>query len=242
MPRFFLAPHLWQSSTFLDEEESRHASQVLRLRIGDEIEVFDGAGRRATAEITATAKNQVQVQLATAEQSMPTQPRITLVQAIPKGKTFEWIIEKAVELGVSEVIPLISRHTVVQYDASEAAKKTAKWQRVALESCKQCGQDHLPIIREPISWASWISSVHRGLCIMASLAEGAGRLRLLMEKHQPITEATILIGPEGDFSAEETSQALAHGFQPVTLGRIILRAETAAIFALSSLRCFEMED
>ncbi len=242
MPRFFLAPESWQPLTSLDEEESRHASQVLRLRAGDALEVFDGQGRRAEAEIATVAKHQVALRLKQQTFSAATSPAITLVQAVPKGKTFEWIVEKAVELGVSEVIPLVTRHTVVQYDAQDALKKMAKWQRVAMEACKQCGQDHLPRIHAPVPWSAWIHRPHQGLLIIASLADGAVSFRALMGKQGTIEKATILIGPEGDFSAEETSQALAAGFHPVTLGRIILRAETAAMFALSALRFSQMED
>lgn len=242
MPRFFLAPELWQPLTALDEEESRHAAQVLRLRVGDAVTVFDGEGRRGEAEIAAITKHQVALRLLHETASPAVRPAITLVQAVPKGKTFEWIVEKAVELGVREIIPLITRHTVVQYDAADAPKKTAKWQRVAMEACKQCGQDFLPQVHQPMTWAAWIKTPQHGLRVIASLAEGAVSFRALMEKQGTIENATLLIGPEGDFSAEETSQALAAGFHPVTLGRIILRAETAAMFALSALRFSQMED
>jgi 16S rRNA (uracil1498-N3)-methyltransferase len=241
MPRFFLSPKSWQPLTALDEEESRHASQVLRLRVGDVLEVFDGQGRRAEAEIASVAKHQVALRLKQESFSVATFPALTLVQAVPKGKTFEWILEKAVELGVTEVIPLVTRHTVVQYDAEDAPKKMAKWQRVAMEACKQCGQDHLPRVHAPVTWSSWIQSPHQGLCIIASLADGAGSLRSLLEAEGAVPHATILIGPEGDFSDKETAKALAAGFRPVTLGQIILRAETAAIFALSALRFSQMD-
>jgi 16S rRNA (uracil1498-N3)-methyltransferase len=111
-----------------------------------------------------------------------------------------------------------------------------------MEACKQCGQDFLPLVHQPLTWAAWIKTPPPGLRVIASLAEGAVSFRALMEKQGTIEKATILIGPEGDFSAEETSQALAAGFHPVTLGRIILRAETAAMFALSALRFSQMED
>jgi 16S rRNA (uracil1498-N3)-methyltransferase len=241
MPRFFLAPESWQPLTRLDEEESRHASQVLRLRVGDVLEVFDGQGRRAEGEIATITKHQVSLRLKQETFSVATSPAITLVQAVPKGKTFEWIVEKAVELGVTEVIPLVTRHTVVQYDAEDGLKKMAKWQRVAMEACKQCGQDHLPRIHAPITWSAWLPRPHQGLRIIASLADGAVSLRSLLEAEGAFHHATILIGPEGDFSAQETAQALAAGFHPVTLGQIILRAETAAIFALSALRFSQMD-
>jgi 16S rRNA (uracil1498-N3)-methyltransferase len=241
MPRFFLAPESWRPLATLDEEESRHAAQVLRLRVGDAVEVFDGEGRSAAAEIATVARNQVALRLLRESCCAATPPAITLVQAVPKGKTFEWIVEKAVELGVRQVIPLVTRHTVVKYDAEDGLKKMAKWQRVALEACKQCGQDYLPRIHAPVTWTAWLETPQQGLRIIASLAAGSQSLRSLLEAQGKFHHATLLIGPEGDFSAPETAQALTAGFHPVSLGQIILRAETAAILALSALRFSQME-
>lgn len=236
MARFHLPPSDWQAQATLDEEESRHCSQVLRMQCGDTITVFDGAGRHSMAKIIECRKNAVRIELGEIIHTPPRTPHITLAQAVPKGKTMDWIVEKAVELGVQSIIPLVTRHSVVKYDEHEAPKKAEKWQKVALEACKQCGQNWMPIVATPQTWQNFMQTSHDGLCIIASLAEGATSFKKLLEKHPNIERATILIGPEGDFSPNEMQEALVHNFQPITLGDIILRSETAALLTLSALR------
>ena len=157
-----------------------------------------------------------------------------LAQAIPKGKTMDLIVQKAVELGAACIQPLVTRHTVVH--PSEG--KGGKWQRVALEACKQCGQDHLPVVPAAMNFDPWLARADRaGLCLFGSLAPGARPLReVLRETPQAPARITVLVGPEGDFAPEETAAALAAGFTPVTLGPIVLRVETAALFCLSAVR------
>jgi 16S rRNA (uracil1498-N3)-methyltransferase len=159
------------------------------------------------------------------------------VVAIPKGKTMELIVQKAVELGVSAIQPLVTEHTVVRVEGKDAVRKGGKWQRVALEACKQCGQNLLPLVHAPAGFGSWLSErggERRG--IMASLAEGARPFReVIAELPDGVDELDVLIGPEGDFSAGETTAAVESGFQPVTLGVITLRVETAVLFCLSVL-------
>ena len=236
MARFHLHPHDWQSQATLDEEESRHCSQVLRMKRGDTLTAFDGAGKHSLATIIECRKNAVRIELGEIIHTPPRTPLITLAQAIPKGKTMDWIVEKAVELGVQRIIPLVTRHSVVKYDTHEAPKKAEKWQKVALEACKQCGQNWMPIIETPQSWQTFIQSPREGLAIIASLAEGASSFKSLLEKHSHIEQATLLVGPEGDFSPTEIQQAITNGFLPITLGDIILRSETAALLGLAALR------
>ena len=166
--------------------------------------------------------------------SRPPQPVITLAQAIPKGKNMDLIVQKAVELGVATIQPLVTRYTIVQ----PGDGKSAKWRRNALEACKQCGQDTLPEIPEPAAFADWLptQAATPGLKLIASLAPGARPLREILKNHPDTRVVTLLIGPEGDFSAEETASALAAGFLPVSLGDIVLRVETATLFCLSVLR------
>lgn len=245
MARFFLAPTQWHDLACLDSEESRHCLQVLRFGVGDRLTVFDGKGRSASAEIVRTERSAVHVRLGAASLQKPSCPQITLALAVPKGKTMDWIVEKAVELGASRVQPLITRHTVVQCDAAEARKKAEKWQRVALEACKQCGQNWLPQVDAPQPWATWLAdrasvASWANLDLMASLTPTAQDFRHTVQSalhRDPSPQRiTVLVGPEGDFSAEETQQALASGFRAVTLGPIVLRCETAALMLLSALR------
>jgi len=232
MPRFHLPAPAWQSEPALTGDEARHLSQVLRMKAGEVVTVFDGDGRRAPAEILGVSRERVALRLGEPVVSPPPRPVITLAQAIPKGKNMDFIVQKAVELGVSAIHPLVTRHTVVQ----PGGGKAEKWRRVALEACKQCGQDHLPAIAEPVSFDRWLAESRPGLTLIASLAPGARPFREVLAAHPVPPAVTILIGPEGDFSEAETAAALAAGCLPVTLGGIVLRVETAALFCLSALR------
>jgi 16S rRNA (uracil1498-N3)-methyltransferase len=182
-------------------------------------------------------KNAVTIELGEISQQTPPSPAIVLAQAVPKGKTMEWIIEKAVELGVTRIVPLVTRHTIVKYDAQEAPKKAEKWQKIALEACKQCGQNWLPIVETPIDGRLFLSQERSGAKIIASLVPGARPLRQVIEGIGQSEQVTIMIGPEGDFSPEETELAQQAGYQPATLGDLVLRSETAALFALAAVRC-----
>ena len=234
MARFYLPPEAWLTDPALTGDEARHASQVLRLKSGDVVTVFDGIGRRASAEIRRISRDQVPLELGEILQSRPPRPAITLAQAIPKGKNMDLIVQKSVELGIAAIQPLVTRFTVVQ----PGDGKSEKWRRTALEACKQCGQDTLPEIAEPLAFDRWIEKQANapGLKIIASLAPGAISLREILKNHPLTTRATLLVGPEGDFSPTETSAALEAGFIPISLGTIILRVETATFFGLSALR------
>jgi 16S rRNA (uracil1498-N3)-methyltransferase len=233
MARFHLPPANWHAAT-LTGDEARHLSQVLRGKAGDVITVFDGHGRRASAKVLQVSRDRVSLEIFEVVSPAPPQPRITLAQAIPKGKTMDLIVQKAVELGVAGIEPLVTRHTIVQ----PGEGKSEKWTRVALEACKQCGQDMLPEISPALAFDTWIAGAAKisGLKLIASLAPGAQAMREVLRAHPATTEATILVGPEGDFSPQETAAALAAGFIPVSLGNIVLRVETASLFCISALR------
>jgi 16S rRNA (uracil1498-N3)-methyltransferase len=232
--RFLLPPACWLTDPALTGDEARHLSQVLRIKPGETITVFDGSGRHAAAEVLGISRDRVPLRLGEILDSQPTLPAITLVQAIPKGKNMDLIVQKSVELGIAVIQPLVTRHTVVQ----PGDGKSEKWRRNALEACKQCGQDTLPEIAEHLTFDRWLPSQtsQPGLKLIASLAPGALPLRETLRQHPGTTAATLLVGPEGDFSPEETTAALAAGFIPVSLGSIVLRVETATLFCLSALR------
>jgi 16S rRNA (uracil1498-N3)-methyltransferase len=233
MARFHLPPDAWQRA-LLEGDEARHLSQVLRIKPGESITVFDGLGRRATAEVLTVSRDQVSLRLGDSHSPPVPLPEITLAQAIPKGKNMDLIVQKAVELGIARIQPLVTRNTVVQ----PGDGKSEKWRRNAMEACKQCGQDSLPEIAEPLPFDRWIHifGTQPGLRIIASLAPGALPLRETLHQHPGTTAATLLVGPEGDFTPAEVEAAIAAGFLPVTLGSIVLRVETATLFCLSALR------
>jgi 16S rRNA (uracil1498-N3)-methyltransferase len=234
MARFYLPPEAWLPDPALTGDEARHASQVLRMKSGDPVIVFDGQGRRAAAEILGISRDRVPLKLGEILPSQSPMPVITLAQAIPKGKNMDLIVQKSVELGIAVIQPLVTRFTVVQ----PGEGKADKWRRNALEACKQCGQDTLPAIAEPLAFDRWIAGQANapGLKLIASLSTEATSLRKILRDHPTTTHATLLVGPEGDFSPAETSAAIDAGFLPISLGSIVLRVETATIFALSALR------
>lgn len=233
MPNFYLPPSAWTETPFLDGDEAKHLSQVLRLAAGANVTVFDGLGNYAEARVLSVSKQRVDLLLDFAESAADVAPEITLVQAIPKGKNMDWIIQKAVELGVSRIQPLITRRTIV----SPGEDKAEKWRRTALEACKQCGQFYVPKIEEPLGFAEWlIKREPSELELIASLADQAISFREVLSKYPSLSRVSYLVGPEGDFSPEETQQALDSGFSPVSLGELVLRVETATLFGLSAIR------
>ena len=240
MSRFYLPPAAWQERELqpaLTGDEARHLSQVLRIQPGRVITVFDGNGRCAPAEVLHVSRDHVTLKLGEPQPHRASLPIITLAQAIPKGKNMDLIVQKAVELGIASIQALVTRHTIVH----PGEGKAEKWRRTALEACKQCGQDLLPTIPEPLPFERWLATqagpaAPHGLKLIASLTPEARPLRDILRAHLGTTHATLLIGPEGDFSADETCAALAAGFQPISLGAIVLRVETAALFCLSALR------
>jgi 16S rRNA (uracil1498-N3)-methyltransferase len=232
--RFHLPPDQWNESPALTGDEARHLSQVLRIRAGETVTVFDGHGRRAEAEVLTVSRDRVPLKLGQHLTKSSVSPAITLAQAIPKGKNMDLIVQKAVELGITRIQPLVTRNTVVQ----PGDGKADKWRRTALEACKQCGQDTLPAIDEPTTLERWLTQpgVPAHLRLIASLAPGAHPFREVLRAHPGTKDATLLVGPEGDFTAEETTAAIHAGFIPVSLGDIVLRVETATLYCLSALR------
>ncbi|MDX1680420.1 MAG: RsmE family RNA methyltransferase [Akkermansiaceae bacterium] len=233
MHRFLLPPEQW-SDAVLTGDEAKHLAQVLRIKSGAEITVFDGEGRRAPAVVGEASRKEVHLRIGESIHIPPPFPSITLLQAIPKGKNMELIVQKAVELGVAHIQPLITRNTVVQ----PGEGKADKWRRIALEACKQCGQDNLPDISDPLEFDAWLESSrdHGDLAVIASLAEGALPLPQVLQSNPKATSCSLLIGPEGDFTPQETAAAIDTGFRPATLGGIVLRVETATLYGLSALR------
>jgi 16S rRNA (uracil1498-N3)-methyltransferase len=233
MPRFYAPAAQWsEDRVWLEETEGRHAVEVLRLKAGDAVSVFDGAGRVASARLIVAGKRRVEAGIVDVMQCPAPAGRTTLVQALPKGKLFEWILEKAVELGVSRVVPLLTERTVVHLDGAEREKKREKWERVVIEACKQCGQNWMPEVALPVTLPVFLREPAAPSSIVASLHPGA----LPLKGTLPATlggDALILVGPEGDFTPEEMERMVEWGARPVTLGEIVLRVETAAMLCMS---------
>ena len=218
----------------MDEAEGRHAVEVLRLKEGDAVSLFDGAGRVASARLCVVGKRRVEAEVSAVAQAAAPAGRTTLVQALPKGKLFEWILEKAVELGVSRVVPLLTERTVVQLEGAERERKREKWERVVVEACKQCGQNWLPEVSLPMTLPLFLKESPPPAAIVASLHPGALPIRAALG---PVVkeDALVFVGPEGDFTPQEMERMVAWGARPVTLGDIVMRVETAAMFCMSVL-------
>ena len=234
MDRFFISPDQWESAT-LTGDEAKHCARVMRKRAGDVIEIFDGAGRSSQAEIIFVAKERVELKMGEPKTNQPLKPEVTLAVGIPKGKTMELIIQKAVELGVARIIPLTSSQGNVKISTGDAEKKRQKWQRVSLEASKQCGQNFLPQVASPSSVNSWLEQENDSLKIVAALRDESKNLKEILSPSR-VEKITFLVGPEGDFSSEEYEAAFQKGYQPVSLGDLVLRVETAALFLMSAVR------
>lgn len=242
MRRFFVPPGQSCGPAFeLPEREARHAAQVLRLEAGDDLTVLDGAGGVLTCAVEAVSKRTIRVIVRDRQQRPALPCAITLIQAVPKGPAFETIIQKATELGASRIIPLLSERVVAHINPRDAAAKVEKWQQIAIESIKQCGSPWLPVIEAPQSLAEVIKKPGLAeLTLVCSLEAGSQNLRDLATsfrnpgKQSPRSVA-VWIGPEGDFTPAEYAAIQATGAQPITLGPLVLRADTAAITALAIL-------
>ena len=240
MHRFYLPPSECTGDLLqLSEREAHHAANVLRVRTGEQIVILDGAGTELLCKVEAVEKKRVQVSVTERKQVAPLPFSITLLQAIPKGKIIEDIIQKATELGVSRIVPLLSERVATRLDPESAADKASKWRQVAIEAIKQCGAVWLPKIEGPITPEQFLARNERfDLPLIGSLQPGAKHPRIFFQQfeadHSRKPESVcIWIGPEGDFTPQEVESAINAGAHPITLGRLVLRVETAATFCLS---------
>jgi len=250
MHRFYL-PDLQQPE--LTGHEAYHAIHVLRLKPGDALTVFDGRGHEAQARIAEIAKDSVRLTILQHSATPALPCRITLAQAIPK-KSMDLIVQKATELGVADIVPLLSDRTVVKINKD--SKRMERWHDIALDACKQCGNNWLPVIQPPQPAHDFLTSLPAyDLKLVASLQPDAEPLKTILSSTPSLQYSTspprrlavsplrpsapfsvlLLIGPEGDFTPAELSLAKHAGCMPLSLGPLVLRAETAAIYALSIL-------
>ena len=211
----------------------------MRLRAGDECEVFDGAGQAARVLVLSGHGSSMTVQVQELLPAMSPVAGITLALAVPKGNNMDLIVQKAVELGVSRIVPLITERTIVRLSGKDAAAKADKWRRTVLEACKQCGVNTLPVVEEPQSYKLFLQRADLpALKVQCAIVPHARPLREVLEEGRAAAQrdCVLLIGPEGDFSPAEYAAAEQCGYIPTGLGPIILRVETAVFMAVAAAR------
>ena len=249
MPRFFienpLAPE--QTTYEINGDEARHIASVLRMSPGDGLTLCDGNRTDYTARITAIDRATVTVEILDRCPSDTESPvEIVLFQGLPKSDKLDEIIQKSVELGVSRVVPMSCERSVARVDAKDADRKVERWQKIALAAAKQCGRGQIPDVAWPTSFRRVVEDCKTfDLALIPWESEREQSLRSALEGAAPALHAkiasgqrpriAILIGPEGGFSLAEIDLALAAGIVPVTLGRRILRTETAGPAVLAML-------
>ena len=214
---------------------------VNRARIGDTVVAFDGRGTEWICALATDRKQGAILKVRFKQKLKPLPYEITLGQALPKGQFMDAIVRKATEIGAARIAPLASERTQVHLDDERSEKKIEKWQAAALEAAKQCGNAFLPEVLPVQPAAAFIESA-RGydLKLVASLQPGAQSLKTVLATYHAAQgraprKVLWLVGPEGDFTPAELSQARSCGFEAITLGPLVLRCETAAVYALSIL-------
>lgn len=223
----------------MEGREAHHALHALRVRAGERVAVLNGTGNTLSCEVTQTGRDRLDLKVVEHTSVPPLPYELTLAQAIPKGKLFEDIIEKATELGVSRIVPLLTQRTVPKWNEQEQANKVSRWKLVAIDAIKQCGSAWLPSIEAPMSVVQFAKFQNQfELPLVGSLAGGARHPRTWFQRYRAEQgrkprSLSVAIGPEGDLTPEELGHLESAGARPITLGRLVLRTETAAIYCLS---------
>jgi 16S rRNA (uracil1498-N3)-methyltransferase len=242
MNRFYIDPSLSRESVFdLSERESHHALHVLRLKANDRAVVLDGKGSELLCTVDKVGRHSVTLKVYQ-RNSIPALPyQLTLVQALPKGKTMEIIVQKAAELGASRVIPILAERTVAHLDEENTETKLEKWNWIAIDAIKQCGSAWLPKIEAPLKPNEYLGTGERSeLNLLATLQPDAKHPRhyfadFITEKKRKPKSLSVWVGPEGDFTPAEINAIRGAGALPISLGPLVLRSETAAFYCMSVL-------
>ena len=228
LPRFYVDAELALGTVHLPEATSHYLSRVLRLAVGAQIQLFDGSGDEYLSEITAISKKVVSVELTEQVAGLPNSSLVIhLGQGLSRGERMDWAIQKATELGVTEITPLFTERCEVRLNDERAEKRLAHWRQIAISACEQCGRSRLPVIHPPKLVTEWIQALQADLkLVLHPVAQP-------LTAHQPPNSLAFLIGPEGGLTEAEVAQAADAGFLPARLGPRVLRTETAPVVALS---------
>jgi 16S rRNA (uracil1498-N3)-methyltransferase len=240
MHRFYLPPDDCKIGPLtLAGREAHHALRVLRVRCGDRVTILDGAGKEFVCNVESFDRDKVRLAVVEQKTIPPLPCQITLLQAVPKAKLIESIIQKATELGAARIVPLLTERVITELDEKHGERKAEKWQQVAIEAIKQCGMAWLPRVEAPVTPAEFLARRESfELPLLASLQPGAQHPRNYFRQFEAQRgrrpkSACVWVGPEGDFSPGEVAAITAAGALPITLGPLVLRVETAATYCLS---------
>ncbi|MDP3730636.1 MAG: 16S rRNA (uracil(1498)-N(3))-methyltransferase [Candidatus Omnitrophota bacterium] len=242
MSRFFVPKEFVKAdSIYITGLEAHHILDVMRLKVSDEVVVFDGTGREYTGIVKKADRKSLEVRIKSArEGSVGRGLLITLIQAIPKKAKMDYIVEKATELGVRRIIPVTTERTIPEWNDAKKAGIADRWRKIAREAAKQCGRSDIPEV-EPIT--EFKEAIVAGVCdlkLIAALSDKAVKLKEAL-KNSIGKRIAVAIGPEGDFTPEETESALKASFKIVSLGPRVLKSDTAGLAALSMIN-YEREN
>ncbi|QXI28174.1 16S rRNA (uracil(1498)-N(3))-methyltransferase [Pseudomonas vanderleydeniana] len=228
LSRFFIDAPLSLGEHALPEAQAHYIGRVLRMAEGDALQVFDGSGNEFLGTLLEVGKKHVRVQLTESFAGQPDSPlHIHLGQGLSRGERMDWAIQKATELGVSEITPIVSERCEVRLKDERADKRLAHWRQIAISACEQCGRSTLPVIHPPLSLGEWLKQADAELkLVLHPVAEP-------LTSHPKPASLAFLIGPEGGLSDAEVEQAAKAGYLPARLGPRVLRTETAPVVALA---------
>lgn len=230
-------PHLYQNTPINVDDEltldvcaSHHLIKVLRFPQGQNVTLFNGDGANYTARVLQSKKDCIVKILEKNQNPSESKLNLTLVQGIAKGEKMDFLIQKAVELGVNKIIPVFTQHCVVKLKGDKSAKRHLHWQKIVISACEQSGRSIVPEVVAPMNLDDFLQhSVANGFVLHH-------RCEQTLLDAQVVNEATILIGPEGGFSEVEIIQAIKSGYQPLFLGSRVLRTETASLVAIANMQ------
>ena len=228
LSRFYIDAPLSLGEHELPEAQAHYIGRVLRMAEGDAVQLFDGSGQEYRGALLEVGKKRVRVQLDEAFAGQPESSlRIHLGQGLSRGERMDWAIQKATELGVSEITPIISERCEVRLKDERAEKRQVHWQQIAVSACEQCGRSTVPVIHAPVLMSEWLKACDAELkLVLHPVAEP-------LVSHARPASLAFLIGPEGGLSDAEVGQAQAAGFHSARLGPRVLRTETAPVVALA---------
>lgn len=234
IPRIYqpvpLSPH---QTLELDGQAAAHVTRVLRLKPGDDLLVFNGAGGEFQATVAAVERRSASIRIGTfIDRNVESPLDLVLVQGVSRGERMDYTVQKAVELGVSRIIPVMTERTVVNLKGERQQRRKEHWQAVANSACEQCGRTTVPEIAPIQSLHDWLGAPNEGVKLVLHHRAESG----LMESIDSRTTITLLIGPEGGLSPAEITASQSAGYLPLSLGPRVLRTETAAVTALSILQ------